>query len=412
MKIIVINQPLRNRGDEAAHKALFRTLANCKEIEIEILFTHNQKEDIKDFNVNLPNVKYTIISEPHKGYVKIFHLIIKRKINILRYFHPLIRKICKIYQSADVVMCAPGGICMGKFQNWEHIFLLWIAKLMKKKIAYYGRSFGPFPMQTAENRIFKERSMQLLRSFNFISIRDAKTMELADKLSLKYIRTTDSAFLNNASDYIKEIPEQLTLIFQKKFIVFVPNELIWHPSFADKIPSENITQFYLSIIDIIQQKYPQHKIVMLPQLYNTNNGDYNYFLSIKEKSKNDNIIVLPDTINSDIQQIIIAKSDFLIGARYHSIVFAINNNIPFVALSYEHKIAGLLKQLKKENQLVDIEQGLETIKGQEIILQSIRQKIETSHKDIECTYLAQRIAKEAFKEFCLQFFITPKKYNL
>lgn len=406
MKIIVINQPLRNRGDEAAHKALFRSLANCKGIEIEILFTHNQKEDIHDFNVNLPNVKYTIISEPHKGYVKIFHLIIKRKINILRHLHPLIRKICKIYQSADIIMCAPSGICMGKFQNWEHIFLLWIAKLMNKKIAYYGRSFGPFPTQTAENRIFKERSLQLLHSFDFISIRDAKTMELADKLSLKYIKTTDSAFLNNASDHINEIPEQLKLL-QQKFIVFVPNELIWHPSYAGKTPAENIDQFYLSIIEIIQQKYPHHKIIMLPQLYNTINSDYNYFLSIKEKSKNDNIIVLPDTINSDIQQTIIAKSDFLIGARYHSIVFAINNNIPFVALSYEHKIAGLLKQLNKESQSVDIEHGLETLKGQKIILQSIKQKIETSHKDLDCTYLAKKIAKDAFKEFCSQFSITP-----
>ena len=113
------------------------------------------------------------------------------------------------------------------------------------------------------------------------------------------------------------------------------------------------------------------------------------------------MIILPRTYAT------VPKSDFLIGARYHSIVFAINNNIPFVALSYEHKIAGLLKQLNKESQSVDIEHGLETLKGQKIILQSIKQKIETSHKDLDCTYLAKKIAKDAFKEFCSQFSITP-----
>ena len=35
----------------------------------------------------------------------------------------------------------------------------------------------------------------------------------------------------------------------------------------------------------------------------------------------------------------------VIGARYHSIVFAINNCVPFVCLSYEHKMSGMLESL-------------------------------------------------------------------
>ena len=48
----------------------------------------------------------------------------------------VIRKIKKIYQKADYIVCAPGGIDMGGFQNWVHIGLLNLAKRMNKKIIY------------------------------------------------------------------------------------------------------------------------------------------------------------------------------------------------------------------------------------------------------------------------------------
>lgn len=412
MKIVVINQPLRNRGDEAAHKGLFRNLAKDRNIEIEILFTHNQKVSIDEFNIHFPNVKYTIISEPHIGYVRSFRTMIiygGAISKILKCSHPLIKKICNIYKSADLVMCAPGGMCMGGFQNWEHLFLLWLAKSMKKRIVYYGRSFGPFPTQTKENRIFKERSLQLLKSFDYISVRDSKSMELADQLSIKYVKTTDCAFLDNIHNTNINISKEITSILPKgEYVVFVPNELIWHPSFAGKVPSKRIDKFYLSIIELIQKKFPEHKIVMLPQLFDVENGDYKYFLKLKQISQNNNITVIPDTVNSDIQQFIISKSKFLIGARYHSVVFAINNNIPFIALSYEHKIEGLLKQLNKESQMVDIVYGLDTQYATNSTLENIERKISISCKDNECTYSAKKIALEALNNFCEQFSINKK----
>lgn len=58
-------------------------------------------------------------------------------------------------QKADLIICAPGGICMGGFQDWNHLFYLQLAKYARKPLAYYGRSFGPFPITTKSNRDFK-----------------------------------------------------------------------------------------------------------------------------------------------------------------------------------------------------------------------------------------------------------------
>ena len=39
MKLLIINQPLNNRGDESAHRALVRALhANLPNVEIRVLF--------------------------------------------------------------------------------------------------------------------------------------------------------------------------------------------------------------------------------------------------------------------------------------------------------------------------------------------------------------------------------------
>ena len=59
MKIVIINQPLNNRGDESAHKALVRSICNSiPDCRIEVLFVQANKDSIKQFNVNLSNVQY------------------------------------------------------------------------------------------------------------------------------------------------------------------------------------------------------------------------------------------------------------------------------------------------------------------------------------------------------------------
>ena len=46
---------------------------------------------------------------------------------------PIIKKIERLYADADYIVCAPGGIDMGGFQNWVHIALLSLAKKMQKE---------------------------------------------------------------------------------------------------------------------------------------------------------------------------------------------------------------------------------------------------------------------------------------
>lgn len=73
-------------------------------------------------------------------------------------------------------------------------------------------------------------------------MRDAKSMDLADTLSISYIKAIDSAFLDvpnvKAPDSVK------SKVSSKPYVVFVPNQLTWHPTFCN-MTQESIDKSYL-----------------------------------------------------------------------------------------------------------------------------------------------------------------------
>jgi len=130
MKILVINQPLNNRGDEAAHKGFIRSIVSeVENVEIRVLFFNVNQDSINQFSVQSDHVEY--VNEKNTLPIVWGYLIrLCQYIGLLDfcYLHPNFKTILKHYQWADVVVCAPGGICMGGFQNWSHLFYLQLAK--------------------------------------------------------------------------------------------------------------------------------------------------------------------------------------------------------------------------------------------------------------------------------------------
>lgn len=402
MKILIINQPLNNRGDESAHKALVRKmLENILDINITVLFIGANQDSVEQFAVKDPRVKY-INLKPYHGFWRIMLFLLRRnKLSIAR-FIPTFKEVENHYKMNDAVLSAPGGICMGGFQSWPHLFFLKMAKHVNKPLFYYGRSFGPFPVETKLNKNFKNISMEMLRYFSFFSIRDRKSEILAQDLGIKYIPTVDSAFLDFPET---KIPTQVSeLIGNGKYMVFVPNLLIWHYAYKNRVSKKTIIQFYLHLLDCIICRFPNHKIIMLPQTFNygsQDGDDIHFFRELERLKSNPQIVVIQDCYNSDIQQCIIREAHFLIGARYHSVVFAINNNVPFIALSYEHKIAGLLQTLGKNNCMIDITEAFDSPQKTNHILDSINEKLSNLSSDIETCNHAKQIANECFTKFML-----------
>ena len=355
MNIVIVNQPLGNRGDEAAHRALVREInKRFPEAKVEVFSPNGNPAILKEISVKNPNNYYNSEKISYRFYrYFVRYILYSPALYSLWGLQPIFRAWINKLKWADVVVCAPGGICMGGFMNWSHVSFLAIAKYYHKPIIYFCRSIGPFSDETKDKKVFKRVSIDLLKHFDYISLRDGKSQKLADSLGVKYHSTTDAAFLDNTEVFVPN--EIKAAIGDKKYIVFVPNSLTWH-FYYKNTPQDNIDTYYIDIIKHIEQRYPDCQIVMLPQTFmNPSWGnDVDYFRNLHKKYPSNQITVLDDIYGSDVQQAVIKGSDMVIGARYHSVVFAINQARPFCALSYEHKIEGLLQILKSTDSMIDI----------------------------------------------------------
>ena len=401
MKILIINQPGFNRGDESAHKALIRTLLNrIPDVSIHVMSSPGLNESVRQYAIHDARVSY-ITSPTHFLYSYIFeNKGLRKGRRWLWNLHPFFYAYKRIFKWADIVVCAPGGICMGGFQDWNHLFYLLLAKFYNKPLAYYGRSFGPFPVETESNRLFKKYSLEMLNYFSFLSIRDHQTELLAEDLKIPYISTVDTAFLDSPKT---EIPYELAMqIGDNPYVVFVPNYLLWHYAYKGRVSHEAIMYFYSRIADELLGAYPDCNIVMLPQVFCGREyalSDVDFFRDLAKVTECPRIIVTADCYSSDVQQTIIRNAKALFGSRYHSIVFAINQNVPFVALSYEHKIIGLLETLGKQNCCIDITNTFDSDEKMSATINTLKNMLPTIKNDANAQSKAKTIANNSMDAF-------------
>lgn len=396
MNLLIINQPLNNRGDESAHKGLVRKiLTDIPEASIRVLFVNTgYNSNIEQFDVHSPRVEYVQLKQV-KAYTSFCRKCMIEGWYKLMLLHPTVSKVWRQYKWADWVICAPGGIDMGGFQDWKHLFMLKMAQIANKPLVYYGRSFGPFPTETKQQCRFKEISIEMLNYFRLCLVRDSKTAKLADELNVSYALTTDSAFLDTPN---VEIPKEvIKMIGEKPYMVFVPNTLNWHFAYRE-LSDEQVMNFFCKVAKTVMEHSPEFDIVMLPQLFGYGDGDdVHFFRRLAEKMHDQRIIVIPDSYSSDVQQMVIKGAKYLIGARYHSVVFALNQAVPFVALNYEHKIAGLLETLHKADCMVDITTALFDEISISNVLRKIRQQLQQLSGDIDAQTKAKEIATSCFE---------------
>ena len=140
-----------------------------------------------------------------------------------------------------------------------------------------------------------------------------------------------------------QIPESLAAQLGKNYVVLVPHQLYkWHPGYR-RLSSAKLDGFYRELISRFSER--ADKIVLLPQIFcHEALSDERYFRELAADFPE--VVIVPQHYDSDIQQQIIGNAQFVVGARYHTIVFAVNNSTPFFSIAYEHKMTNMLERLQ------------------------------------------------------------------
>jgi colanic acid/amylovoran biosynthesis protein len=401
MRLLIINQHTGNHGDEAAGKALLRALDDISNVrQIDILYkTRGKLENEKFITTTQKEITHHLagpLSFFDKILIILSFLLPLPLVKVLLRASPLGRQY-KLIKEADVIINAPSGINIGPYKDWGYLWRLYIPLKLNKPFAIYSISFGPIP----NNMLFKSMSLRILKKAGFLSLRDGQSQAYAKERGIKYIPSIDTAFLD--SEFSKELPAELKYIKRREYVVVVPNALyLWHTYYRN-INTESLDKIYLDIIDFFTNK--GFDVLLLPQLFGSQN-DSKYFAELNQRLPNNrNVKIVPDNYSCDVQQSIINNSEFLVGARYHSIVFAIRGEIPFIALSYEHKMEYMLSSLSLDKYVVVLEGNLLQVSSNQII-----RKIEDSFANRKMIKQELSLANEKSKNVARKTFLSLKAF--
>ncbi len=233
-----------------------------------------------------------------------------------------------------------GGSLLQDLTGWKSIpyYLgqVLIAQLMCKKTVFYAQGIGP-----VKGKFYRWLIKKVMNRANYISVRDSKSKELLvdwgiDSNQLKL--SVDPVFILKelAGDYTNSDIKIKTTKSRKPLIgvsvrPWGDNEYI--DNFA-----ESLSKFAAEI---------DANIIIIPFHVNQ---DKAISKKLKEKvisrwnEDNYKADIILSEVETPLQVLSIYKElDFLLGVRLHSLIFSVLNNVPFVAIEYDPKIAGFLE---------------------------------------------------------------------
>jgi polysaccharide pyruvyl transferase WcaK-like protein len=338
--VLVVNQHGDNRGDEAA------LLAMCSGIEAELGPT--QFTVIHQFNnaaagpMLRPDAQWITLKLPVGEAIRFVVYLTLRIFRLRPQFllGPLGKKTIHAYETADVVVSAPGGPYFGDLyigHEAVHWLYVWIAKLHRVPAMLYATSAGPFHKKWANPfRRYTYRCFSRLFVREEISAGHIRGLFAGRRHGVNVEVSIDSAL------QVAIAPQERQHADAQLIVV---SAIHW-PYPNDPSPQLRQKEYDTSVIEAVKifaESGPTH-VVFVPQLYGSMHRDTPYLETLARLlPANISCEVLSDTKSSNEQRALFAAADWVVAGRYHPAVFAVSAAVPVLCIAYEHKATGVLQ---------------------------------------------------------------------
>ncbi len=355
--ILIINQHGNNRGDDAAMRAMLRSLTE-RLADLRFSILHQFRGRRLAVELDEPVEELALILSPFEG-LRLAVFVAGRWLGLSLFWvlGEEGRFIIRAYKRADLVISAPGGPNFGDIY-WSHELVHWfyvaIAVLYQCPLFLYAPSAGPFRI-----RWLNPVRRALFRRFDKLCVReDLSASHLRELLGpdTEIEVTADSALQYRfspfpRSDYFQD--ERLNLA--ERYIVAV--SLIDY-SYPRETHPEKLRDHYKEIVlGILRQITNQRDshFLLLPQLYAKKLTDLEFLQEIGARLGDGfSWEIVDPSLDSNVQQRLFAMSDFHIASRYHPAIFGNAGLVPGICIYYEHKALGFMKQIGLERFAFDI----------------------------------------------------------
>lgn len=233
-------------------------------------------------------------------------------------------QISHVFAEADLFISGGGSLLQdvtGSFSVPYYLSLFWLAKLQGLKTAYYAQGAGPL-----KKRWSRWLTAFSLNRFDFLGVRDQGSKDLLKEIGVK-----------------KEIKLTADPVFALYNMVNVVRQKI-----KGKIN-----------IGVSVRSWSADYIVELARGLNSYAERYKckfLLLPMHKGSDEKTSKKLKELLNAEVELVELSHEpekalkafsqlDLFVGVRLHSLIFALLNQIPSLALSYDPKIEGLMEDL-------------------------------------------------------------------
>lgn len=244
-------------------------------------------------------------------------------------FNPI--RVIKEIRKSEILISGGGGLFQDVTSKKSIIYylgIILIAKIFSKKVIIYSQGIGP--INSRLNILFTKF---VLKKVDFITVRDKESKYLLNSFGIdNVVVKSDPVVSLDLSEFKK------TQYEERKVGIVVRN-----------IENNRYKEIIANVADrIIREK--KLKVIFIPFQVES---DLKIAEEIRNMMKEDSTIL---NINKDkywLKEIVsqISSLRLLIGMRLHSIILAVKFDIPYVAISYDPKIANFLKSINYERMI-------------------------------------------------------------
>lgn len=261
-----------------------------------------------------------------------------------------LKTMIKIYREANLMIDISGyELCskLGNYPSLRYLFKIALSKWMRTDVVLMPQSYGPFAYEGGLKTVIPQLIRRYLKYPLICFARERESAALLKKVapSAQIQLSTDLVLQNTtilrAVETIVELPSRY---IPEHSVAVVVNRRLYE-QYGEDIVKES---FHLIISELLNRK---RTVFLLCHAID----DLSICQEIKSSFSENSAVVMIDTVLSCFAFEVMARSfDYIVAARYHSIVHAYKECTPCIALGWAVKYQELLEVMGQQDYLVQI----------------------------------------------------------
>ncbi len=305
----------------------------------------------------------------------------KHRVSSIYRFNPL--EIFKSLYDCELLLSGGGSLLQDVTSKRSLLYYLSIIALgiiLKKKVMLFAQGIGPI-----HSGILRRLTKLICSHVDLITVRDQDSLYELRRIGIpaEKVQLTADAVLTLPQEDIRQGKELL-----ERF--HVPQEKMLIAVSVRKWQDDDSYLLELAkAVDALVKRYDAH-IVLLPLQYPVDMEACERLQHFMVRKSSSTILAT----NCDTEQFLSLMGNFnlLIGMRLHALIFAAVMELPFVAVSYDPKIDGFVKDidgisagnvtnLQEKQILIAVKQALKVSQNSKDLLEKLRVKALLNSKE-------------------------------